>query len=244
MNRILNKENIKKEISYLAVTMSGGFLLGAFLCFIIVKVFGSEEKDMTVFPLGSLMCIGAGLMFLVIFGIFGLKGRFEMAVCMSCTRKRFLLQEIAANILVILLFLVLGLVYNAIESLLFRSFYKGIPVEWDMFGFYKEYVLQPMNFILMILIVLAWRLLFGTLFIKFGQIFFWCSWIIWMILCMAPSKLVHQLGDAQLERLSVLFTTAMDRCNGYFIHLVGIMISVVCIMIAAFMLRKQEAKGY
>lgn len=244
MNRILNKENIKKEISYLAVTMSGGFLLGAFLCFIIIKVFGSEEKDMTAFPLGSLMCIGAGLMFLVIFGTFGLKGRFEMAVCMSRTRKHFLFQEIAANILVILLFLVLGLVYNAIESLLFRVLYKGIPVEWDMFGFYKDFVLQPMNFALIIVGVLALRILFGTLFIKFGQIFFWCSWIIWMILCMAPSKLVHQLGDAQLDQLSLIFTTAMDRCNGYFIHLVGIMISVVCIVIAAFMLRKQEAKGY
>ena len=244
MNKICNLYDLKRDILGILGLMSVAFVGGMVLCFLIVKVLEAKDPELTTIPLGGLMAMVAGGMFLYIIASIGLKGRFVKAICMSCTRKRFLLQETVESFLETLVVMAAGAVFGMVDMVIQKNCMGGVPIEFDIMNIYKLLFTNPLNMVMIVCVVISSRFLLGELLIRFGAKAFWILWAVWMLCCLLPSKIAHMVGAEKLEGFVELLNDLTARWDGCFLPVMAILLSAVFYVLAIIMLRKQEAIGY
>jgi len=218
-----------------------GYLVGLIVCAAIVK-FSAGEEDVTCGHIGSLLALMFTVMFVVVINTSTSIQRFNRLICMSQTRKNFILQEISLNVITISGLLVINSVLFLIEDFLLKKFYPGIPLEFDLGLFYHLLIEKVINVPALIVIAAGLSFFISGAFIRFGQVAFWILWALWMSLCLSTDKWIKLLvGDTSVFRKNILELWGM--WNGYFCQIIGIVVAVVLSFVAAMLIRKQEVKG-
>lgn len=239
MAKFCNTYDLKKDIGFMAAVMSGAFLLGTIICFLVVKVFGAD----TTAQIASIFAIVGGVIFLMLSGTLGLKNSFELSVGMSQTRKNFIRKESVEAIIVTIALLLLGILLYKIDDFIQNTLYRGLPVELDVRFLFSDFLVNPMNFLTIVFAVLGLRFLFGALFMKFGQNFLWGCWAVWMFLCLGAQRVAH-IYLKNLAGAAKFLSDASKLFGGYFWQIMIWIGAVVLFSIAYLMLARQEAKGY
>ncbi|MBE5870144.1 MAG: hypothetical protein E7294_02630 [Lachnospiraceae bacterium] len=244
MNRICNLYDLKKDILTALLWMCVAFAGGMGLCLLIVKLLQADDPEITTIPLGGLMAMIAGGAFLFLYACVGLKGRFAKAICMSCTRRRFLLQETIESIIETLVVAAAGYMFGIVDMAVQKNCMGGVPIEFDILDIYKLLFTNPLNMVMIICVGISGRFLIGELLIRFGTKAFWVLWAVWMLCSLVPTKIAHTLEAEKLEGFVEILKQLTTRWNGCFLPAIAIFLSAVFYVMAIIMLRKQEAVGY
>lgn len=235
----------EKELKIILLAGTGAFLFGMLICFLVVRAF-PDEGDVTSALIATFLALLAVGAVIVVAGGIGMQGDFYMAVSMSHTRRSFLVEEGAVSALLTLIGLLLGYVLYRLDLMLLHICYSDVPIdkELDMrpvFGFLLK---NPINLLCVLMAFIALRLLIGALYLRFGQWAFWGIWLATMTLAMGVSKMGHlqHTNDTVLQVMNTIPELAA-QLGGMFFQMCGIVLSLVAIVIAAVLLRKQEVKG-
>lgn len=243
MAKFCNTNDLKNDIRAIAAFMGGAFLLGALICFFVVRVAGANSPDMTTAQIATIFAAAGGGTYLMIFAVLGLRGHFEMAVCMSQTRKSFLCRESVETVILTTAALLFGIVLYKIDDFMQNTIYRGHLVELDVRPLFDDFLLNPINFVTVVFAVLGLHFLFGVLYMKFGQKFLWGCWAVWMFLCLGAKRIAHTYFGSLSDTMEFL-SGASKLLGGYFWQLVIWIVAAVLFSAACLMLRKQEARGY
>lgn len=216
------------------------YIVGLIVCVAIVKT--STGEEMTCAHSGTLLSLLFSAMFVVVINTTSSLQRFNQAICMSRTRKNFILQEICLNIVSVTVLLIFNAILFGIENLLIQHFYPGIPLELDLSIMFNILIEKVINIPAFIIIVSGFCFFISGAFIRFGQIAHWILWFCWMSLCLSTDKwLKFFISDEELFKQNVLNVWGM--WNGYFCQIVGVLLAVLLTVVAAWLIRKQEVKG-
>lgn len=244
MKRICNIDNIKQNIVYLSAVMGLAFVLGIIMSELILFFAQSGDDNLTTFPLAFTMTMIGGIGFMSFIGCLSMSGRFELAVCMSKTRKYFIIQELIESLINGALVLIYGAIAYKLDLFIQEIINKDIPMEMEVPMFMDMLLKNPMNWIVFVVAISMFRYMFGAAYIKVGKGFLWVIWFIWMVICLVPSKVEHLLEKKNITIDTSVIENLADLCGGYFIHFVILIISVLFFVVAVGIIKGQEARGY
>lgn len=225
-------------------TMAGGFLLGMMICFLIVRIFPDGEETTTALIASFFAMMGA-LIAIVIWGGIGLQNSFCLAVCMSHSRKRFLLEEGLVSVALSAVALLLMGIFTQIDLFVLKHLYAGIPIDQDMnMEPVADFIFaNPVNLLCIFFIIIALRLLMGALYMRFGQWAFWGLWLLMMTCITAASRINHGTIIEAAQGIVRTVTRLSTYLHGLFFQAVGIATALVIIAVAMLLIRKQEVRG-
>lgn len=230
----------KESLAALFCTMAGGFLLGMMICFLVVRIFPDGEETTTAMIASFFAATGA-VIAIVIWGGIGLQNSFCLAVCMSHSRKRFLLEEGLVSVALSAVALLLMGIFTQVDLFVLGHLYAGIPIDQDlnMEAVAAFIFANPVNLICVFFLIIALRLLLGALYMRFGQWAFWGMWLVMMTCFTAVSRSRHGNIIEAAQGIVRTVTRLSAYLHGLFFQTAGIAAALAIIIVSVLLIRKQ-----
>ena len=223
------------EFLMILVMEAGFFLFGEIILWIVV--YGLEEKE-SIFPMGTLLALFAPIFVMVFVGMSSLPLYFNMAVGMGAARRHVVPAMIGMSLLIDIGAAWTAYLFYYLEQWIFGILYAGIEVEMSLqFVFRWKYILP------VCLAVVAFNVLVGALFMKYGKIAFTIFWILWMVFCIGGPRLAHLMAGAQDNAFLRVCRKIAELIGGFSergILTAVVLVSVVLIAASWILLRKQQ----
>ena len=197
-----------------------------------------QRGDANYFPLGSLMMFFLGIVVMTVASIGSMSRDFNIGVSMGATRRNVVSSVALVHVLELVMLYVLTFAYQKLELVLAQRIIpdaNGINWITEFAG---------------IQIVLSSILLFGAIgllaqaaFLRFGTAAMYVLGIIWMAVCILPSRIT---SDARaLAFVQSMFGPTLEKMGDIsqtFITFVIFIMAVIFTVIAWTMLRKQQVQ--
>lgn len=233
MNSLVIQLKRRKEefLQYVAI-IGAAWLIGMVIVLLVCKL-GGENSYIT---LGSLFGVMVMTLLFVFGEVFSFLQEFNLAISMGQIRRNFvwmyqLVSAVEIAILVFMLFLM-----HKLELLVYGLAMQEISPEFQLDVLFQlKYVIPA------IIGTVAVEMLLQALFLRFGMKAFWGIWFAWMLVCIAPTRLLH--NEKALAYAGKFFAPVIGLAsNGglVFWMVSGLLIIAVMMGIAWNMLRKQR----
>lgn len=209
-------ENIGASCAFLLI----GGAVGMILTGLILRLEDVEKGA----PMGSLIAAIVTVILLVFLGITDLPRKFNLMVSMGKTRKDLILSNYVFEIVKTAVYLVLLSLISRFEVWLYRIFYPEIEYAFMMHTVMEK----PAVFIGIMVGLPVLIMLFGALFMRYGQKFYWVFWVLWMVSFTVVPRMFSESvenPDSFLGRMGHGLISFMENANK--IGLVAAM-AVIC----------------
>ena len=232
-----------EEIKCMLLFMAGGFLFGMVLCFFIVQTAAGDE-DVTSAMIASFLAWMLALMVVIFYGGIGMQKEFNLAVCMSHSRRRFLAEEGIVSAICVVVSVLVFLMLSFVDEILLSKLYADVPIdsEFNMSVFSSFLLQNPVNILCLIAIVVAVRFLFGMLYMRFGQMAILIVWVVTMTGTAIIKRVADRFAGGMAQALASLAALSA-RMNGQFFQIIAILISLVLIAVSGLLLGRQEVRN-
>lgn len=175
------------ELQWALILCGITWLAGNVLVAVILYIDSSKD----IYELSSLIMGIVMLVYVLIVGIYGFATEFNLAVGMGISRKRFVPAYLIVSLLNEILLFGLFCAGYFIEHLELRIFYGVEKSSFDIM-----FVVGSWYVPLALLLLAALQLFFGSLKLKFGQKGMWVFWLLWMMMCVVPGRIVNSMEHA------------------------------------------------
>jgi len=232
---IYNMLRIRKKDIALICTLQA--LAGAVIILFIVE--NIVKDNSSIFMLGTAF----SLMVMVFVSFFMGCTTFQtynLSITMGCTRKEFFISYYITTFIGILIQAVMVYIYYWLESLEIKFFYSEI-----MFEKGPEVILFSPYMLLLIIFISSLTMIMGTSVLRFGKKVYIVFWVLWMALCIMPSK-VEDAFEVGIDNAPIVIRTCINTIIPVInlplaAHIVLVlMISAVMFMISALLIRRQQ----
>lgn len=183
------------ELQWGLIVCGVTWLAGNILMAVIFHI--DPSKD--IFEFSSLIMGIVMLFYVLIVGTFGFAAEFNLAIGMGVSRKRFVPAYLFVSLIYEMLLLGMLCAGYFIEHQELRIFYGLNESRFDRMLFPGFWYL-PMA----LLLLAAVQLFMGSLMLKFGKKVLWVFWLLWMVICMVPGRILEamkQMPDSMFGRL-------------------------------------------
>lgn len=234
---------IKPVMKILFLGMSGAFLVGQILCYIVVRIL--TEADTTSAFISSFLAWVFGVMVLGILGGVALMTDFNLAVSMGHTRRQFMREECMITLLETgVMFLVLYALYR-VDLFVLTSVYSEIPIdsEMDMRAFYA-FLKDPIHLLLLLAVVVTLRFAFGMSVAYWGNKGWLVWYAAWMLFAVTCSRIAHMEALQSVREALRQFLYRMAAwLGGYFWQCMGIGVCVCILLLCMKGMSRMPVKG-
>lgn len=219
------------------LTEAAGFLIGFLVAFFVLA--RVEEEEMLMF--GSLMAVVALMIGAIFSGMILFQQRFNVAIAMGCTRKRFLGWYLLTSFVFLAIeMLVLSLLYFFEKSLYIFSF-PGKKLVCTM-----DWLFQPKVIIFVILAVVVIKLFTGVFALRYGTIGLIILWGVYMAGCIAFSRIcnvAHKKPEGACAVIIDKVAAMIQGMNGMGAAIFGYAVLAIVFLIFARLELKQEIRS-
>lgn len=207
------------------------------LVFLIVKVFGANDPDMTYIHMMSLMAYIVLWAAILLTGMTDFGKCFDMMVGMGRTRKEFFLSYGVLNFGTYLIYAAEILLIAWLETVIEKVCYAGIPCEMNLTFFFFD----VRTIVLTILMGFVINMLLGALYVKFRQKIFMLVWVLFMGFGMM-AQMISKAIDAQNPWLMAIgdFFVALFTSPAVILILGAVAVTVLLVAVSYLLVRKRE----
>lgn len=220
--------------------VGGAFMGGMYLVGIVIStVFMARiDSDESIVLVGGIMLLAA-LIYMCFFSAAQMVSNYNYAIAMGQTRRQTIPAYLTATFLVYLVFDLLAVVLHGIERWLMSVVCAGLP---------QEDVIEPLvrvkYLLLLALAGTAVTMLLGAAIMKFGKAAFVAFWLVIMAVCIGGGRVSDYLGGVGAGSALAHWVQQQMSYVGAHVQAVvlggGTAVSVICILAAYLMLRRQQ----
>lgn len=217
-----------------ALFLGGLYVVG--MVIVLVMMSGTEEDG--VFLLGSLMVLGA-LFYMCFFSAAQMVTNYNYAIAMGQTRRQTLPAYMTATWLIYLVFDLAVVILHWIEQRLLMVIYPGMA---------QDDIVQPVlrwQYLLIIALAgMAVTMLMGAAITRFGRTAYYVFWVVMLVILIGLPRGFTYLKQYQAGSALTIALQQMNAYVGAHVQMVltagGVIGSVICILVACLMLRRQQ----
>ena len=218
-----------------SVFMGGMYLVGIVISIVFMARIDSNGS---IILMGGIMLFGA-LIYMCFISAAQMVINYNYAIAMGQTRRQTMPAYLTATFIVYLIFDLLAVVLHGIERWLMSVVCAGLP---------QEDVIEPLvrvkYLLLLALVGTAVTMLLGAAIMKFGKAAFIAFWIVIMAVCIGAGRVSNYLGGAGAGSALAHWVQQQMAYIGAHVQAVvpggGVAASVICILAAYLMLRRQQ----
>ena len=217
--------------------MGGMYLVGIGIV-ISAVLMAWIDRDEGIVLVGGIMLLMA-LVYMCFFSAAQMVSNYNYAIAMGQTRRQTMPAYLTATFIVYLIFDLLAVVLHGIERWLMSVVCAGLP---------QEDVIEPLMrvkyLLLLALAGTAVTMLLGAAIMKFGKAAFVVFWLLIMAVCIGGGRFSNYLGGAGAGSALAHWVQQQAAYIGAHVQTVviggGTAASVICILAAYLMLRRQQ----
>lgn len=235
---IYNMLRIRKKDIALICTLQA--LAGAGSVIILFIVENIVKDNSSIFMLGTAFSLMVMVFVSFFMGCTTFRQTYNLSITMGCTRKEFFISYYITTFIGILIQALMVYIYYWLENLEIKFFYSEI-----MFEKGPEVILFSPYMLLLIIFISALTMIMGTSVLRFGKKVYIVFWVLWMALCIMPSK-VEDAFEVGIDNAPIVIRTCINTIIPVInlplaAHIVLVlMISAVMFMISALLIRRQQ----
>lgn len=232
---IKNISNVwKLNVSELYMMLAVVFCSGIVGMLIVSIAFAADQESTTVTAGGTFFALLIWAIVNAALGIAGYQNNFNLMVSLGCTRKDYMIAQIATVYLNMISEAVLIFLIYIIEKTMWRVIFPN-----KEYVKLVEYVFEHQILLAIILLVPAIRLFVGAAILRFGKIAYWLIWAVWMIGCWCSRMLVSYLAHHHESWLFVLVNNVKNMSD--IMQMTSICLITMVLLILAYHFTKKKA---
>ncbi len=232
---IKNISNVwKLNVSELYMMLAVVFCSGIVGMFVVSIAFAADQESTTVTAGGTFFALLIWAIVNAVLGITGYQNNFNLMVSLGCTRKDYMIAQIATVYLNMISEAVLIFLIYIIEKTMWRVIFPN-----KEYVKLVEYVFEHQILLAIILLVPAIRLFVGAAILRFGKIAYWLIWAVWMIGCWCSRMLVSYLAHHHESWLFVLVNNVKNMSD--IMQMISICLITVVLLILTYHFTKKQA---
>lgn len=215
----------------------GGFLLGVILAFFVKARI--EEESLVL--LGSMLAAIVLVVVCMFDGMVLYYQKFNVAVAMGCTRKKFLEQYFLTSAVFMGIDVLVLYLLNQIEKSLYASVFPAKELEGMI-----DWLFRPRIILLFILAGVVVKFFTGMVVLRFGKIGFFAMWGVYMVGCLSLSRIGEMVAkhpDGKLAGFIYEVIRIANGMNGMGGYILGYAILAVVLLVFVRMAMKQEVRS-
>lgn len=226
----------KRKLLYNNIFIWAGALFGILLCFIVTSLDKKAESAM----MGIVFAITAACI-CMFFNAISLKRNFTLALFMSRTRHKIIIEELISNVVTSINVLLDLLLIAFLEIQLTHLLYSGKRTcEIDCTNAVHALIRTPLNFVFIMLCMVSLVIIMGALYVKYSNNIFWVIYIIYMLVLFLSGKISDFIMSRPNLADTIKHLISMSKMwGGYFYQAILTLILMLFAGIGCLSLRKQ-----
>lgn len=230
---LVSKDRFLKTVFVVALSA----VLSGLLVFVIVKVFGADDPEMTYIHMMSLISYITLWALILFMGMTDFGKTFDMMVGMGRTRKEFFVSYGIVNFGTYLVYAGEILLIAWLETVIEKVFYAGIPCEMNLTAFFFD----ARTIALTILIGFTYNIFMGALYLKFRQKIFMLVWVLFMFMGLIAQMISKSVETQPPWLMAVIdFFVAIFTSPALVLILGAIVITILLVAVSYLIVRKRE----
>lgn len=232
---IKNISNVwKLNVSELYMMLAVVFCSGIVGMLIVSIAFAADQESTTVTAGGTFFALLIWAIVNAALGIAGYQNNFNLIVSLGCTRKDYMIAQIATVYLNMISEMVLLFLIYVIEKTMWKIIFPN-----KEYTKLVEYVFEHQILLAIILLVPAIRLFVGAVILRFEKIAYWTIWAVWMIGGWGCGNIMTYLAHHHESWLFVLVNNVKNMSD--IMQMISICLITVVLLILTYHFTKKQA---